>query len=241
VKRNVPLRFDGKRVLFVGDSFTEGIGLPYEQTFVGRFASANRQLDVLNAGVSYYSPSGYYAKIKYLLGTGLRVDEVVVYIDISDIQEEATRFRNDTEGRLEEGDFNEGCTSPTQMVRSELPWWARFSYTMDFFYKRHIASKLARYVPTMEVAALVQPGGIYARDLAIGSWTYDADAPCYGRLGIEGAIAKALAEMDKLQGLLAARDIPLSVGVYPWPQQLLDDHEKSTVEPPRCAVIARRP
>jgi len=39
-----------KRVLFVGDSFTEGVGVPYEGTFVGRFGSAFPNLDVLNAG-----------------------------------------------------------------------------------------------------------------------------------------------------------------------------------------------
>ena len=33
--REVPLVSDKRRVVFIGDSFTEGIGVPYEQTFVG--------------------------------------------------------------------------------------------------------------------------------------------------------------------------------------------------------------
>jgi len=48
--REVPLRPDRKRVLFVGDSFTDGVGVPYEEPFVGRFGSAFPNLDVLNAG-----------------------------------------------------------------------------------------------------------------------------------------------------------------------------------------------
>jgi hypothetical protein len=36
-RRAVP---DRRRILFIGDSFTEGVGLPYEQTFVGLFARA---------------------------------------------------------------------------------------------------------------------------------------------------------------------------------------------------------
>ena len=53
----VPLRSDRKRVLFMGDSFVKGVGLPYEETFVGRFAAAFPQMDVLNGGVVSYSPS----------------------------------------------------------------------------------------------------------------------------------------------------------------------------------------
>src|SRR5206468_12463019 len=33
--RQVPLRSDGRRLLFIGDSFTEGIGIAYDKTFVG--------------------------------------------------------------------------------------------------------------------------------------------------------------------------------------------------------------
>ena len=81
--REVPLRSDRKRVLFMGDLFTEALGVAYEESFVGRFATAFPQLDVLNAGVSGYAPSVYYAKTKYLIEMGLQTDEVIVYIDIS--------------------------------------------------------------------------------------------------------------------------------------------------------------
>ena len=42
---------------FVGDSFVEGIGLPFEKTFVGMFSSENPQLKIANLGVANYSPS----------------------------------------------------------------------------------------------------------------------------------------------------------------------------------------
>src|SRR4051812_15845530 len=77
--RNIPLFSDRKRILFLGDSFTEGIGLPYEQTFVGRFASAFPRLDVLNGAVASYAPTVYYTKTSYLLSQGFSIDEVIVY------------------------------------------------------------------------------------------------------------------------------------------------------------------
>jgi hypothetical protein len=41
--RNVPLHSKRKRVLFLGDSFTEGLGTSYNETFVGRFAAVVRE------------------------------------------------------------------------------------------------------------------------------------------------------------------------------------------------------
>lgn len=89
--REVPLRSDKYRLLFLGDSFTEGIGLPYEKTFVGLIEQAldTSRYEVLNAGVSSYSPRLYYHKLRHLVDeVGLHVDEVRVYLDISDVQDE---------------------------------------------------------------------------------------------------------------------------------------------------------
>jgi hypothetical protein len=77
--------------LFIGDSFTEGVGLSHEKTFVGLIEQALEasRFDVLNAGVSSYSPRLYYLKVKHLIEeVGLRLDEVRVYVDISDVQDE---------------------------------------------------------------------------------------------------------------------------------------------------------
>ena len=57
--RNVPLSSDKYRVPFIGDSFTYGFGLPYEKTSICLFEQelAERQVEVLNAGVVSYSPA----------------------------------------------------------------------------------------------------------------------------------------------------------------------------------------
>jgi len=40
------------------------------------------------------------------------------------------------------------------------------------------------------------------KDFERGDWTYDSSLPCYGTMGVEGGIAKAIAQMDKLHALL---------------------------------------
>jgi hypothetical protein len=224
--RNVPLHSDRKRVLFLGDSFTEGLGTPYEQTFVGRFASGFPQVDVLNAAVSSYSPSIYYAKTKYLLDMGLQIDEIFVYIDISDVQDEAIFYRFDKDDHVEEGNFDENCRSP-ELIFTPPQKWGYWSYTLDFFYKRYLLSKITSQVGSSDAGTLTKPGQAYGPHRARASWTYDPNSACYGTMGIEGGIAKAKTQMDRLYALASQRNIPLSVGVYPWPQQLLYDKEES--------------
>ena len=78
-----------KRVLLIGDSFIEGIGLDYEFTFAGLLQKhIEEKYEVLNSAVSSYSPSIYYLKTKYYLNKGYKFDKVLVFLDVSDIYDE---------------------------------------------------------------------------------------------------------------------------------------------------------
>lgn len=79
------------RILFLGDSFVEGVGYPYEQTFCGYLTNMvdTQKIEILNAGVASFSPKLYYLRLKYLLEQEqLKVNEVFCFIDYSDIGDE---------------------------------------------------------------------------------------------------------------------------------------------------------
>lgn len=230
--RDVPLTTDRKRVVFIGDSFTESLGVPYEQSFVGFFAQAFPAIDVLNAGVSSYAPSVYYEKLKYLLDSGLKFDEAVVYIDISDIQDEAILYSYDANGVLQMGLFQSGfeeCSPVPRppLQRPEKRWWEKLSYIGEFLGQMRYSAQLSRALEHASFEDLSKSRAVYSRDYARPSWTYSDDSNCYGALGIEASIDKAKRQMDRLHELLSSRGVTLSVGVYPWPQQLLYDNEHS--------------
>ena len=80
--REVPLKSDSRRILLMGDSFTEAVGIEFEDSFAGLLFRAGQEradkVEFLNAGVQSYSPSIYYKKTKDLIESGLQFDEVVL-------------------------------------------------------------------------------------------------------------------------------------------------------------------
>ena len=92
-----------KRIVFIGDSVTEGIFLEYEDTFVGIIDKElnKKSIQVLNAGVGSYSPIIYWRKVKYLIEeVGLKFNELVVFIDMSDLCDEKYRYRLSKRGHV---------------------------------------------------------------------------------------------------------------------------------------------
>ncbi len=98
-KSNRQINFKNKNLLFIGDSFTEGVGIKYEDTFVGLIESKlkekNDNIEILNAGVQSYSTSIYLAKIHYLLNIKkLPITDIVVVVSGGDIFDDAYKYFN---------------------------------------------------------------------------------------------------------------------------------------------------
>ena len=80
--RNV--KFKENNIFFIGDSFTEGLGVEYENSFVGiienKITSEFDNFTVLNAGLSSYSPIIYLSKFNYLIKKKIPITKVFVVI-----------------------------------------------------------------------------------------------------------------------------------------------------------------
>lgn len=92
-RRTVPLQSDKYRILNIGDSMVEGSGVPAAETLSSimedLLARNGRAVEVLNPSVASYSPRLDFFKLRYLLDeVKLKVNEVIVYIDPSDVQDE---------------------------------------------------------------------------------------------------------------------------------------------------------
>ena len=216
--RNVPLKSASRRILLIGDSFAEGIGMSFEDSFAGLLYRAGQErsekIEFLNAGVASYSPSIYYKKIKYLLESGLQFDEVVLFSDTSDVTDEATSYFciDDDPKYRAHCTSAEGSAQPAASPKKTTFFTDRFVVTnrVRIYIKRSIQSLLGNRRRSLDT------------DHGRIGWTIpgldvsNANQP----LGVEGGIARSLQNMRALADLLATRNIPLTIVVYPWAQQL---------------------
>jgi hypothetical protein len=89
--RDMPLASKQKRLLLIGDSFIEGMGVSYEKSVAGILGNSLKTdaTEVLNAAALSYSPKLYFLKTRHLIEQRhLAFDELYVFIDISDPHDE---------------------------------------------------------------------------------------------------------------------------------------------------------
>jgi hypothetical protein len=219
VVREVPLVSNKHRILFIGDSFTEGVGFDYEHTFVGLIDSAlaDRGIEVLNAGVVSYSPIIYWRKIQYLIeGVGFKFDELVVFLDISDAQDEARFYyldengnvamRSDPPGYLDRGDAPQGRLEVLYQVIRAL---VKDNTVLLYSFLHTLKGLMARPIGIE---------GLYNINFTRARWTIDNDVyNDYGAIGVK----RMRFFMSKLAEMLSDHHIKLTVAVYPWPDQII--------------------
>jgi lysophospholipase L1-like esterase len=221
--RQISLKTDKKRLVFIGDSFTEGVGLIYEKTFVGLIdETLKQQYEVLNAGVSSYSPIIYWKKIEHLINsTELKFDELIVYLDISDIEDEASTYVL-AKDHLFLGDG--AITSnlyETPKLQSELIK----ENTIIWAWLRSLLKSLRSPVPPPTTTISYSEGNKFhtymdSIDLYRGSWTYNSNSfKNYGKRGLN----RSAKHMDKLLQILRKNKIKITLAVYPWPGQIYYD------------------
>lgn len=219
--REVPRTDPRPRFLLLGDSFTVGM-LAWPDTFVARTVAAFPQYDFLNGGVSSYSPSNYLNQTRMVLASGVEFDEAIVFLDISDAQDEAAYYRDiDSSGAV---------TGPGKAVWT-TPWFEKIrlqirnhllltNFLIDWFERKYVSRGHYHLFSG-------QGGDLF--DLERSAWTYRkvSDTKGYGDgyapLGLESGITKEETKMTLLWQELAKRKIPLSVVVYPWPAQVVHD------------------
>ncbi len=223
--RLVPLKQKNKRIVFIGDSFTEGMGVPFDKTFTGLLKQHFKpyNVDVLNAAVSSYSPIIYYRKIKYLIETvGLEFNAVVVLIDLSDAEDEALGYRFDkNENVVSQGSAaNLGAaeSEPLATPNSNRPAMSVKEFFTQYTYFLGRLRNLSAYLKTKTRS--------WERGLKQRRAMWTLDKTLYDEFGKKGLDTGAK-HMLQLKQLLDKKQISLTVAVYPWPDQIYNNDFES--------------
>jgi hypothetical protein len=219
--RDVPLAVFQPRILILGDSAPEGM-TSWSDSFVGRIAANFPQYEFLNGSVEGYSPSNYLNTAKMVFEKGIDVDEVIVFLDISDVQDEAAFFHDkDASGAVGIASQKVSKTSSYSKLRLYVGEHLLITNDILQFFERNLV-RFGWY-------HLELGHGGNEFDLERSAWTYRKVSETepyetgYAPLGVEGGIAREKTKMDLLWQELQKRNIPLTVVVYPWPAQIAHD------------------
>jgi lysophospholipase L1-like esterase len=205
------------RLLLIGDSFTEGVGVPYESTVGGQLARHfEGSVEVLNAGVSSYAPAIYRKKVEYLLErTPLSFDAVLLLLDVGDVWDSALAYVID-DGRV--------------ATRTDLPPEADFTPSAPAWWRENsIAYRLSIALTYRLTKPYPMAACSFDSQECMSAWTVDRRAMrVYGREGL----LRADEQMTALAATLRKRGIPLTIAVYPWPTHILwNDRDSLMVSP----------
>ena len=216
--RSISLDTEKPRILFMGDSFTEGAAVDYADSFVGLIDShLGDEIDVLNAGVVSYSPAIYFLKTQYLIKQiGLSFDHLVVAIDISDIIDDGELYKVQDEKIIFNG------YSPSGFRQS---WF--MAPLLDFLHDYTTIGRLFIHYSVKAYEMLTQKGGKHFRtkeEKSLGAgrpeglWTINEFLYSdFGKAGLESSNR----HLTLLNDLLKDESISMTIVVYPWPDQIL--------------------
>lgn len=194
--RRLTLHAAGRRTVFLGDSFTEGIGVSYPHSFVGLFDSAYPHQEVVNMGVASYSPKLYKEKLRHFRSLGFEYDRLILCLDISDIQDEIVY--NGMRARVD----------PRERPLFSFIEWATWHSLFALFFHR-----LTRHTDIYH--QMVGNPGKYNEERS--KWPDDVSIfNEWGRMGLTLAAANldTIIEMQRTDGK------KMVMVVYPWPEQI---------------------
>jgi len=233
---NVNLEGTRKRLLILGDSHSEGVGVPYEKTFSGILSKRlTGEFDVLNASCISYSPKIEFLKAKYLLEQGLKVTHMFVLIDISDMQNELVYEKFlPREANL----WNESWSSLRFFLKNHSSVFYLISSILEKRATRKFLERARFFNAQGATGTPANALELYASFFegfddnvllsnpqfhGVGEWYYNESFKPLADRGIGLGQENIL----KLKQLCDQHKIKLTISVHPWHYQILkgDDHD----------------
>jgi hypothetical protein len=211
--------------IFLGDSSTFGIGLPWEDTFVGLYERASKRA-VVNAGVSSYSPTAYLWQYRRALSVGaLRSSHtVIVAIDISDVQDEAAIWEYGEDHPRRRNYPTSPALVPVPATSSFRTLIAsRLLGTRSIY--RMFRYQIMRNPPVNEDPFdRLRSAFTWKESPAIEPARPEAPGPfkrySYQPLGVQGGLANIRERLAAISSIAREQNSDLWILIYPWPAQL---------------------
>jgi lysophospholipase L1-like esterase len=186
---------------FIGDSFTEGIGLDYEKTFVGLFDK--KFGNTINFGISGASPTIHFKRLDYFLNKKeIDVKNLFLFFDLTDFEDEYG-WATQQEEYIDYYEIDFSKEKYKVLIKKNFVityhillniWWEHFRKYL-FKYDKHLRLEDKRYAWD------------YLRTDSIDNFKYKKDL--------------VLKNLKKISNLTNLKNIKLFIVIYPHPGTIL--------------------
>jgi hypothetical protein len=226
-------------IIFIGDSFTEGVGYKYEDTFVGLIQN-KLKLPTANMAVKSYSTKIYLSKTKYFLDKGVKFKHLVVFIDISDLIDDSNDYILTKNFIIKDKKLGKRIETFINVNFPLLDYFVFYLKNENIIKNFNFVKSIKKYLSKNEEIVLNNSGNVISDNKAKewqlrsdlrSQWTYSKTNQIKGYdLLIDVAINEQVKTMTQLYELLKKNNIKLSIAVYPWPQTILYDKRENLMK-----------
>jgi lysophospholipase L1-like esterase len=226
-------------IIFIGDSFTEGVGYKYEDTFVGLIQN-KLKLPTANMAVKSYSTKIYLSKTKYFLDKGVTFKHLVVFIDISDLIDDSNDYILTKNFIIKDKKLGKRIETFINVNFPLLDYFVFYLKNENIIKNFNFVKSIKKYLSKNKEIVLNNSGNVISDNKAQewqlrsdlrSQWTYSKTNQIKGYdLPIDVAINEQVKTMTQLYELLKKNNIKLSIAVYPWPQTILYDKRENLMK-----------
>jgi len=213
-------------VYFIGDSFTWGSGLGYDDSYPGQFAKSYSG-QVVNLGVESHSPTAYLARIQRVIQQEMDNKSkfiVVAGIDISDVQDESSIW---TDSPTSSPMLRKQPEARPRSIRDWLVTRLPLSYNA---YRR--LKKIVMSTVGLEGQSVDSLSGVFnAERSAFTHRDWDSLEKAYAPLGVQGGLRRLQNKALEISESVKNGGGSLFLLEYPWPAQIA--HQQKYLNWPR--------
>lgn len=214
-------------IVLFGDSFTYGVGTEWRETY-GDQLSQLLNTPVMNAGVNSHSPTAYTHRLKKLLEANVIPPKAIIImgIDISDVQDEATRWRDGTPTPID-------ITHQASNQEATPPFYSPQNFKLSHHIYYFFEGLVKYYTDNFFLH--------YHRRSAFTHRPWQSLNRFYSPIGVSGGMNRIKQKINEAAVLSRQHNHPFYLLIYPWPAQLSqpdrfrwDQAIDSACKPPAC-------
>ena len=220
INENEDLKIDRQKdyVGFIGDSFVYGSGVDYNDHFISMLE--NKNYNFLNLGYVSYSPSIYFKRLEHLIkNEKIKFKTIFLFIDHSDIQDEAHFYREDNSGNIVRKWLNDDDVKSKNRKYKIKNYFKQNSFIFKL-YENISAPKISDNAK--ECLKNNQDNINYKKYLDNNRFGYGYLSTIQNNEWVKLGISKSIKYLDKIKILSKIYDFNLIIVNYPSALEVID-------------------